>query len=329
VRLRLSDVDGADIVRMIKRSRSDLFAVLLLDESEAQYRDAGFRAGCDDVAYAPADLEKLPERLARADEMRYRNATRLPFGGEVVVSLPGGDQTVAADSINELAMRVRWKDAAPEKAIVPIRVALSPDESLSVWAKLEDLATRKGEAEGLILRFVGLSPAERTRLSAHVASLREAPRAVGMLEAPTGAARYDRRDAAVTSQLTFEPLPEPRPRSSSRLKIYAVGVLAVLALPLLYPSWRALHDMQNPSRVKLADPIAIVEGVQVRRIVELGDRYVVSVDATWHDLDVAGKERALRRFFERAAEKRKPRAEVFDSKGRVGIATADSVEVLR
>lgn len=324
IRLRLPDMDGLDVLHRIRAVSPGARAHMLLDENEIDHREACFRSGCEDVLFAPIDGEDVARRLAGADELRFRREPRVPFGAPASLVVGGVAKEVVAESLSEMGLRLRWSEAPPARAIVPITLELNVGASSRVWVRLEDVASRKGVSDGLMARFVGLNAAERGAVRAALERLRGVRS--GPLEAPGVPVLYDlsKPPAEVTaySRLPEEPAP---PGGRRRFTGILASFLGVAAVGSSAWAWVTIQETKHPERHYDPKPERIVDGLRLRRVNRMpGGRVVAMVDASWWDLSDEGRERAVTTLATDVELKDDQALEVWTVKGRVAAATLDS-----
>lgn len=325
IRLRLADVDGLDVLHRLRAVAPPARALLLLDEREAGHREACFRSGCEDVLFAPFVPDEVVRQLAGGDEFRFRREPRVPLGTRASLLIGGVTKEVVAESLSELGLRLRWSDAPPARAIVPITVELAAGESMSCWVRLEDVASRKGTPDALMARFVGLTGADRATVRAALDRLRGVR--AGPLEAPSGVpVTFDLAARAPGEVTAFRPLPGAHAPAPARRRFanLFLAVAAIVALGTSARAWLAIDSANHPERHYEANPERIVDGLRVRRVNRMGPRVVAMADASWWDLSGDARGRAVTTLARDLPLEREHVLEVWTVRGRVAAATLDS-----
>ena len=325
VRFRLADVDGLEVCRRVRRAAGTrrLRILMLLDEAEASHRDACFRAGCDDCVFAPEDLPLLAEKLAGVDETAFRKETRYPATFSIDIDLPGGERSVEGESLSKTAARVRWSGEPPAKSIVRCRIRFPGAAPLETWARLEDVATRRGETLGIVLRFVGMLPREREDLYGFYVEVRAQTREVpsGLESGATSAARYERPPEPIAApDEKVEALAEA-PRGTRVLRSALLATLALAIVIGIASDVRYFAALRHPERALDPHPAEVIGELHLRRVGAIGRRYIAMADASWATLSSAERDRDARVLAERAHRLAIPRLEIYDGQGQVAFAT--------
>lgn len=319
LRPELPDASGFELARALRKlpATQEARLLMVLEETDSARRDAALEAGCDDVVYVPGDLATLGARVAGADEAEFRRLPRVPFQATVRFELPDGIREVQADSVSVLALRVRWNEKAPARRILPVSVEPSGFQCRTFWCKFEDLATRNGKPDGLLLRLLALTPQDRSDLQSLVDRTRGRSHA-GPLETVAGPAKFEAPAAPPPADRTSVYqmlLPEATSETRARAKLVALAALVLVTLIAVVFGAGVVLDARNPSRHRTKNPVLVVEGLRVASMFSDGPTLAVVVDASWNDLDAAAKDRAMRALLDRALVKHQERVELHTARG--------------
>lgn len=325
IRLKLPGGDGMQICQSVRCNPefADARVLMFLEEFEFRIRDDCFAAGCDDILYAPDDLAGLGELLAGAHDTAYRLAPRIPIKANATLTHAGGSAQMLTESLSHLAVRIPWREPPPT-GVVKIVLEL-PLGKCAWWGNAVDPVTVKGKPEAILVRFLGLVPSERRALQ-KMMELR-AGAATGALEA---SAPKVEGTPVPEAPVAPDSAPELPRRKRSKFQSAMLGLLAVVLLGAAGLATKGYYELLRPSRVYDRHAAFVVEGLPLKSLTPMRNSLMGITDASWSALSEDGKRRVLVALLARAKEQKLSRAEVYDSRGRAGVAvggTAGSIQI--